>query len=179
MENNSTRKFGTTSISFKNYLEAERYYNELKARGYSDNDISIFMSDKTRDSLPSHLNVWNTSDVMDGVGTGSAIWGTAGGIIGAIAALGTAVVFPIAGLVVAGPILGALTGAGAGGLLGGLAWALANMWFSTADADLYTDKINNGEIVIVVDPRSQDDSQYIDTTSSRYEITHYTNTYRA
>lgn len=176
---NTSRLYGTTSASFKNYMEAERYYNELKARGYDSNDISIFMSDKTRDALPSHLNVTDNNDVMEWVGTGSAIGGTAGGIIGAIAALGTAVVFPVAGLVVAGPILGALAGAGAGWLVGGITGALVNSGLSTEDADAYADKINNGEIVIVVDPRSEDDSRYIDTTTSKYDKTHYSNTYKA
>lgn len=178
MTNDVMKKYGTTSISFKNYLEAERYYNELRDRWYSNDDISIFMSDATKDSLPSHLNVADTDGSMAWVGTWSMIWGTAWGIIGAIAAIGTAVVFPVAWLVIAGPILGALTGVGAWWLLGGIAWALAHSGVNQEDADNYAGKIKDGEIVIVVDSKSDDDSIYFDGKSSSYEKTYYSNTYK-
>ncbi len=56
----------------------------------------------------------------EGAGVGGAIGGTVGAIAAAIAAIGTSLVLPGLGLVIAGPIAAALAGAGAGaGAAGG------------------------------------------------------------
>ena len=60
------------------------------------------------------------SKVMEGVGAGSAIGGVVGATVGILAAIGTSIVIPGLGLVLAGPIALGLAGAGAGAVTGGV-----------------------------------------------------------
>ena len=111
---------GTTSGMFRDRASAERAYQALHERGYHKDDVHLMMSDDTRkehfgdDTVHTELG----DKAMEGAGVGSAIGGTAGAIIGAIAAIGTSVALPGLGLIVAGPLAAALAGAGAGGRTG-------------------------------------------------------------
>ena len=93
---------------------------------------------------------------------GSAIGGTAGAIIGAIAAIGTSVALPGLGLIIAGPLAAALAGAGAGGLTGGLVGALVGSGIPEEHAAEYEQGIKNGGIVMGVKPRNAEDAQYFE-----------------
>ena len=107
---------------FRSREDAENAYNSVTGRGYDKDDVNLLMSDKTRDT---HFGD-NTPDTemgskaLEGAGVGSAIGGTIGAVIAGIAAIGTSVLIPGLGLLVAGPLAAALAGAGAGGLTGGL-----------------------------------------------------------
>ena len=98
---------------FNDKESSESAYQSLRARGYSDEEINVVMSDKTRDK-----NFANDPDselgtkAAEGTGIGSAIGGTLGAIIGGVAAIGTNLVLPGLGLVVWGPVAAALAGAG-------------------------------------------------------------------
>jgi hypothetical protein len=94
---------------------------------------------------------------MEKAGVGSAIGGTVGAIVGGIAAIGTSVALPGLGLVIAGPILAALTGAGAGGLTGGLIGGLIGAGISKETAKVYETSIKEGGIVVGVVPRTDED----------------------
>jgi hypothetical protein len=121
------------------------------------------MSDQTRDS-------WFSGDddsalgskAMEGAGTGSAIGGTLGAIIAGIAAIGTSVLIPGLGLVVAGPLAAALAGAGAGGLTGGLIGALVGSGIPEDRAREYEEGIKSGGLVMGVNPRNQEDADYFE-----------------
>ncbi|WP_221392038.1 hypothetical protein [Dyadobacter sp. NIV53] len=117
---------GPITGSFKNREDADHAYDSLISRGYSSDDTTVIMSDETKkthfENGDYKSDLGNKS--FEKAGIGSAIGGTAGAIIGAIAAIGTVVALPGIGLVVAGPLLAALTGAGAGGLTGGIIGAL-------------------------------------------------------
>ena len=109
---------------FRDRTSAERAYNSVAQRGYSRDDVTLMMSDDTRKT---HFNDTDTelgSKAAEGAGVGAGIGGTIGAVLAGIAAVGTTLVLPGIGLVVAGPIAAALAGAGAGGLAGGLVGAL-------------------------------------------------------
>lgn len=163
MENNSSNSQMMTGM-FRDRESAERAYNSLQSRGYSDSEINLMMSDKTRDT---HFkNSDHDTDLgnkaLEGAGTGSAIGGTAGAIIGAIAALGTAVALPGLGLVIAGPLAAGLAGAGAGGLTGGIVGALIGSGIPEDRAKTYESGINEGGIVMGVKPRTDEDAEYFE-----------------
>lgn len=46
-----------TGVSFKDYIRAEHFYNELMEKGYDNDDITIIMSENTKDLLPDHLSI--------------------------------------------------------------------------------------------------------------------------
>ena len=173
----TTEKVGIITGVFNTRDEAERAYNSLIEKGYHADDITVLMSDKTRDAhfkdTEHDSKLGNKS--MEGAGVGSAIGGTAGAIIGAIAAAGTAVALPGLGLVLAGPLAAGLAGAGAGGLTGGLIGALVGAGIPKERAQVYEDSIKNGGIVIGVTPRSHQEATDIQEEWRSYngEEVHY------
>ena len=159
---------------FNDRDSAERAYSSVRSRGYTDDDVNVMMSDQTRDSWFSD-NDGDTelgSKALEGAGAGSAIGGTLGAIIAGIAAIGTNVVLPGLGLVVAGPIAAALAGAGAGGLTGGLVGALIGSGIPEERAKLYDEGIRNGGMVMGVNPRTDEDAQYFEDEWRNYRGQH-------
>lgn len=148
---------------FRDRDSAERAYNSAISRGYSHDDVNVMMSDQTRDSwFSDNDDSALGSKAMEGAGTGSAIGGTLGAIIAGIAAIGTSILIPGLGLVVAGPIAAALAGAGAGGLTGGLIGALVGSGIPEDRAREYEEGIKNGGLVMGVNPRNAEDADYFE-----------------
>lgn len=148
---------------FRDRESADRTYSSLRDRGYTDDDINILSSDETRDSWFSDNDAADTelgSKALEGTGVGSAVGGTLGAIIGGIAAIGSNVILPGLGLVIAGPLAAALAGAGAGGLTGGLVGALIGSGIPEERAKLYEEGIKNGGMVMGVNPRNDEDAEY-------------------
>jgi hypothetical protein len=134
----------------------DRAYNGLVARGYTAEDINVLMSDEVRQK---HFAAVDAPDkALEGAGVGSAVGGTGGAIVAAIAAIGTSLVLPGLGLVIAGPLAAALAGAGAGGLTGGLVGALVGSGIPEERARLYEQSLRDGGIVVGVRPRTAQDA---------------------
>jgi len=147
---------------FRDRESTERAYNSLHERGYSKDDINLIMSDDTRNKYFKD-EVKDTelgTKAMEGAGKGSAIGGTIGAVAGIIAALGTSLIIPGLGLIIAGPIAAGLAGAGAGGLTGGIIGALIGSGIPEERAKLYESGIKDGRIVMGVRPKNQEDADY-------------------
>ena len=149
---------------FRDRESTENAYNTLHERGYEKDDINLVMSDETRKK---HFtgNVEETeigTKAAEGAGKGSAIGSTVGAIAGVIAAIGTSLVIPGLGIVIAGPIDAGLEGAGAGGITGGIIGALVGAGIPEARAKLYESGIKEGQIVIGVNPRNDEDAEYFE-----------------
>ncbi|NOT61765.1 MAG: hypothetical protein HOP19_16245 [Acidobacteria bacterium] len=154
--------------TFSDRDSAERAYNSTLSRGYKHDDVNLLMSDDTRkkyfdddSTLASKTELG--SKAMEGAGVGATIGGAAVGIAAAIAAIGTTAVFPGLGLVVAGPLLAGLAGAGAGGATGGIIGALIGAGIPEERARLYETDIKNGGIVMGVNPRTPEDASYFES----------------
>jgi uncharacterized protein YjbJ (UPF0337 family) len=170
---NTSTTTGTTRTStgsnriltgmFNDRESAEKAYNSALSRGYTKDDVNLMMSDKTRDTwFADGDDSAMGSKALEGAGTGSAIGGTLGAIIAGIAAIGTSIVLPGLGLIVAGPIAAALAGAGAGGLTGGLIGALVGSGIPEDRAREYEEGIKNGGMVLGVNPRNDEDADYFE-----------------
>ena len=154
---------------FNNREAAELAYDILVGSGYNKNDINIMMSDETRDKYftNSRLSEGNIDNkALEGLGVGSAIGGAIAGFAAAVAAIGTVLVVPGLGLVIAGPLAAGLAGAGAGGIAGGLTGALVGSGIPGERAKEYEEAIKAGGIVIAVQPKSDDDYR---TLESKWE----------
>ena len=163
--NTTNNKFMVTGL-FKDKDSAECAYNALSERGYDKDSTDVMMSDETRDRYYSGAAADDTelgSKALEGTGTGAAIGGTLGAIIAGIAAIGTSVLLPGIGLVVAGPLAAALVGAGAGGLAGGLVGALIGAGIPEEHAAQYESGIKSGGIVIRANPRTAEDAAFIES----------------
>jgi len=142
---------------------AERAYQSTTARGYSERDINLAMSDDTRkryfaEGAETELG----NKAAEGAGVGGAVGATLGAIAAAIAAVGTSLVIPGLGLVIAGPAVAALAGAGAGGVTGGLIGALVGWGIPEERVKHYESGIKKGGIVMGVTPRSDEDAEYLE-----------------
>lgn len=150
---------------FRDRESVEKAYGSLESRGYSTDDVDLMMSDATRTRYFEGGTVETElgNKALEGAGAGSAIGGTVGAIVAGIAAIGTNVLLPGLGLVVAGPLAAALLGAGAGGLTGGLVGALIGYGIPEERATLYENGIKEGGIVLAVKPRNPEDAEYIES----------------
>ena len=160
---NTTRDERMLTGMFADRETAENAYNTLQDRGYTNDEIDLIMSDKTRKESFSSDDVGDTeigTKAAEGAGKGSAIGGTVGAIAGVIAALGTSVAIPGLGLVIAGPLAAGLAGAGAGGITGGVIGALVGSGIPEARAKVYESGIKKGNIVLGVKPRNDEDAEY-------------------
>ena len=149
---------------FRDRESAERAYGSLTSRGYSDNDVNLLMSDETRkkhftdDGRETELG----NKALEGAGTGAAIGGGVGATLAAIAAIGTSVALPGLGLVVAGPLLAGLAGAGAGGATGGIIGALIGAGIPEERVKQYEEGVKEGGIVMGVNARNDEDAEYFE-----------------
>ena len=149
---------------FRDRESAERAYQSLPARGYSERDVNLAMSEDTRkryfggEAVTTELG----NKAAEGAGVGGAIGATVGAIAAAIAAVGTSIAIPGLGLVLAGPAAAAIAGAGAGGVAGGLVGALVGWGIPEERVKHYEEGIKQGGIVMGVTPRSDEDAEYFE-----------------
>lgn len=164
MDENKTTNRGMLTGMFRDRESTENAYNTLHERGYTKDDINLVMSDETRKK---HFagDVKETeigTKAAEGAGKGSAIGSTVGAIAGVIAAIGTSLVIPGLGIVIAGPIAAGLAGAGAGGITGGVIGALVGSGIPEERAKLYESGIKSGNIVMGINPRNSEDAEYFE-----------------
>jgi hypothetical protein len=138
---------------FDSEITADRAVASLLDEGFSKDDISLLMSDKTRDRLFS-----STDDEANRVAKGGIVGAALGGGLGALAAGLTAVgilVLPGGSLLAVGPIIAALSGAGAGAAIGGLSGALINAGFAADEANRFAKEISLGKAVVIVHAQNE------------------------
>ena len=150
---------------FKDREHAERAYRSAIELGYNKDDINLMMSDDTRKLHFPSVQAADTelgNKAAEGAGVGGAIGGTIGAIAAAIAAMGTSLVIPGLGLIVAGPLAAAVAGAGAGGITGGLVGALVGWGIPEERVKHYETGIREGGILLSIKTRSDQDAQYFE-----------------
>jgi hypothetical protein len=169
--NNPDNSLGTTdpqimTALFHDKESAERGFEALRTRGYTEKEISVLMSDETRKLHFSNSPPASTGGKMasEGAGVGSAIGGTAGAVLATILAVAAPIVIPGLGLVVTGPIVALLAGAGAGGVAGALIGSMIGLGISHEQAKAYEAGLRNGGIVLAVRPRSSEDARQFEQT---------------
>lgn len=161
----STARQPTVSGLFRDKSAAERAYDYLMDLGYSREDTSVVMSDETRNRYFGDTNA-NTTELgnkaLEGAGVGGGIGVVVGGLLGALAAIGTSIALPGLGIIVAGPLAAGLAGAGAGGVTGGLIGALVGSGIPEEHARTYEEGIKGGGILISVTPRTAAEAEQIE-----------------
>ena len=147
---------------FKDRESAERAYQSVTGRGYKTDDVNLIMSDDTRKKhFSSEKDTELGNKALEGAGAGAGIGGTVGAILAVIGAAGTLAI-PGLNIVAAGPIVAALTGAGAGGLAGGLIGSLVGWGIPEERAKAYESGIKEGGILMGVNPRNDEDAEYFE-----------------
>lgn len=143
---------------------AELAYQDISDRGYAREEINVVMSEDTRKAHFSNPDEDSKvgNHAAEGAGIGGLIGGAVGAITGAVAAIGTSLLIPGLGLVVAGPLAAGLAGAGAGSIAGGLVGALIGWGIPEEHAKHYESVVESGGILIGVKARNEEDAAYFE-----------------
>lgn len=149
---------------FKNRMTAEAAVREISKWGYTRDDVSILMSDTTRNK---EFGLEAGSKAAEGASVGGAVGGAVGAVLAALAAVGTSIALPGLGLVIAGPIAAALAGAGAGGATGGLIGLLVGAGIPEHRAKVYDAGLREGGILVGVQAKSDEDADKIEDVFER------------
>lgn len=151
---------------FPNRQSAEAAYGGVTQRGYDSKDVDLVMSDDTRKHHFSGTTVGKETELgnkaAEGAGIGGAIGGTVGAIAAAVAAIGTSLVLPGLGLVIAGPLAAAVAGAGAGAASGGLIGALVGWGMPEERVKEYEEGVKKGGILMGLRARNPEDAEYFE-----------------
>jgi len=149
---------------FRDRLHAQAAFDWLHEQGYTSNEISVLMSDRTRAAYFPHENeqpLTADSKAAEGVAAGGAIGTAVGATLAAVLAIGTSIVVPGLGIVIAGPLAAAFAGGGAGAVTGGIIGGLVGLGIPEPNANAYLEAIRDGGVFLGVVPRSSEDSARI------------------
>src|ERR671930_934897 len=121
--------------------------NQLRAAGFSSNDISVLFPDKTGTKDFAHEQ---HTKVPEGAATGAGTGGVLGGALGWLVGIGALAIPGLGPFIAAGPIMAALSGAAAGAAVGGITGALIGLGIPEYEAKRYEGKIKEGNVLISV-----------------------------
>src|SRR5579871_5257838 len=143
MENKKTAVFGI----YHNANQAERVVERLRGKRFSNDDISVLLTDNQGTKDFAHEK--NTK-APEGTATGVTAGGVIGGTLGLLAGIGALAIPGVGPFIAAGPIMGALAGLGVGGAVGGLIGALVGMGIPEYEAKRYEGRIKEGGVLLSV-----------------------------
>ena len=130
--------------------EAEAAIRELKAAGFSDEQIGVALQDTDEQrELVESAGV----STAEGAATGAVSGGLVGGLIGL---LGSLLIPGVGPIVVGGVLASTLTGAGIGAATGGIIGALVGMGVPEADAPHFDQGLRSGRTLVTVSAGRQD-----------------------
>ena len=128
---------------FKNRISAEHAVDKLISSGIARDEISLLVSDHTRDK---EFEIKKGSKSAEGASTGALTGGAVGAIAAGLAGVGT--IATGGALLAAGPLVAALAGAGAGGAAGGILGGLIGLGFPEHQAKITEEELGKGKILI-------------------------------
>lgn len=146
----ATAVFGLT----RDRMQAESIVSQLKAAGFSNQDISVLLGDPSQTRDFAHQK---GTKAPEGAAAGAATGGVLGGVLGWLAGAGALTIPGVGPLIAAGPIMGALGGAAVGGALGGLTGVLVGMGIPEYEAKLYEGKVREGRVLLAVHTEDSDE----------------------
>jgi hypothetical protein len=133
--------------------QATTIVEQLKGAGFSNNDISVLLPDKTGTRDFAHEQ---HTKAPEGAAAGAGTGGVLGGALGWLVGIGALAIPGLGPFIAAGPIMAALSGAAAGAALGGVTGALIGLGIPEYEAKRYEGKIKEGNMLISV--HAQDSS---------------------
>jgi hypothetical protein len=161
------QRVGRTVVGlFRNRSEAEDTIRELKAAGFTNDQIGVAIQDKTGsgESTREPAAEGSRTDVDEeevgkiveetatGMAEGASVGAITGGVIGGLVGLISSLLIPGLGPVVVGGVLAStLMGAGLGAATGGLIGALVGMGVPEEDAKYFDAGFRKGGTLLTVD----------------------------
>jgi len=134
--------------------QAEAIVTQLKAAGFSNNDISILFPDKSGTKDMAHEQ---HTKAPEGATTGGSAGGVLGGALGWLAGVGALAIPGVGPFIAAGPIMAALSGAAVGAALGGITGSLVGMGIPEYEAKRYEGRVKEGGVLLSVHCATSDE----------------------
>jgi hypothetical protein len=138
----------------KSESQAIKIADDLKAAGFSANDISVLLPDKAGTKDFAHEQ---HTKAPEGAATGAGTGAVLGGALGWMVGIGALAIPGLGPFIAAGPIMAALAGAAGGAAAGGLTGALIGMGIPEYEAKRYEGKIKGGNILLSVHTEDSDE----------------------
>ncbi|MEE4199814.1 general stress protein [Erythrobacter sp.] len=164
----------TYHAAYENRADAERAVNELRNAGIPDRAISVIAK---RDHLDGDKHVGGV-EADTGEAVKDVVGKTAAGAgIGALLGIGALAIPGVGPLVAAGAIAevaaggAAVTGTAVGAAAGGIAGLLSDHGVEREDADYYERRVNEGDVLVLVDGDKMDNDRQVDDILYRYNGT--------
>jgi Protein of unknown function (DUF3341) len=132
---------------YANAMAAESAVDRLVKAGFSNDDVSVLMSDVEGTKDFAHDKA---TKAPEGTAVGVTAGGVVGGTLGLLAGIGALAIPGVGPLIAAGPIMAALAGLGVGGAVGGLVGALVGMGIPEYEAKRYAGRVKDGGVLLSV-----------------------------
>jgi hypothetical protein len=131
----------------KSEEQAVLIVNQLKAAGFSNDDVSVLLPDRAGSRDFAHEQ---HTKAPEGAAAGAVAGGVTVGILGWLVGIGSLAIPGVGPFIAAGPIMAALGGVAAGGAVGGLVGTLVGFGIPEYEAKQYEGKLKGGNILISV-----------------------------
>jgi hypothetical protein len=143
MTGKNTAVFGI----YPEYASVENGVDALKAAGFRNTDISVLFPENVGTKDFAHKK---ETKAPEGTATGATTGALIGGGLGWLAGIGALAIPGLGPFIAAGPIMAALAGVGAGGVVGGITGALIGMGIPEYEAKRYEGRVKDGGILLSV-----------------------------
>ena len=141
MKNTSVFGIYRDTVALGGGLEA------LRSAGFRSTDISVLMPENVGTKDFGHIKA---TKAPEGAATGATTGALLGGALGWLVSVGALAIPGLGPFIAAGPIVALLAGAGAAGVVGGIAGALIGMGIPEYEAKRYEGRIRSGGILLSV-----------------------------
>lgn len=138
--------------AFRSFAVARDAIHAIEVAGVPQDSISLVGPEHMRDEF---AQLEKKTKVGEGAGIGGATGVALGSLIAGLTAV-AAVVVPGVGVLAAGPLVAALTGAGAGGMAGGVVGALVGLGITEHEAKFHTSVLKEGGYLVAVTSDDKD-----------------------
>ena len=149
----------TVTAMFETRAAMEDCLRRLEPIGITNDQIGVVMNDTVRGK---HFTLENHSKADEGVAAGATLGGILGGLLTALAGAGTLLI-PGLNIIVAGPIVAGLAGAGLGAATGGILGGLVGMGVTEHEAKLYESGLKAGNILLAIKARDSEQAKEVRT----------------
>ena len=135
---------------FKSMDDAQRAFDALEKDGFAREEISFVANKNAQDSWGGDDAITDTGETASNVAADAGIGAALGGVGGLLLSFAGLAIPGIGPVLVAGPIIAALGGAGIGAAAGGLVGALTESGIPEEQAHHYAEGVRRGDILITV-----------------------------